>query len=169
MGSEEEEAYKLARYLDANYILVIFGGVSYYSGDDISKFLWMIRIGAGVFPQIKENNYYNNGVYRIDSEASPVMKNCLMYKLCYYRFDEVNTAQGKPTGWDTVRNAEIGHKGFKLKHFREAYTSERWIVRIYEVLPLANMDPASKPKYTIPQSFNNKESSRVKVTAKPAL
>jgi len=102
MGSEEEEAYKLARYLDANYVLVIFGGVSYYSGDDISKFLWMIRIGgnnfyqsnlllAGVFPQIKENNYYNNGVYRIDSEASPTMKNCLMYKLCYYRFDEVTT------------------------------------------------------------------------------
>jgi len=38
------------------------------------------------------------------------MKNCLMYKLCYYRFDEVSTAQGKPTGWDTVRNAEIGVK-----------------------------------------------------------
>jgi len=102
MGSEEEEAYKLARYLDANYVLIIFGGVSYYSGDDISKFLWMIRIAgkfflnltllAGVFPQIKENNYYNNGVYRIDSEASPIMKNCLMYKLAYYRFDEVNTA-----------------------------------------------------------------------------
>jgi len=31
-----------------------------------------------------------------------------MYKLCYYRFDEVTTQQGKPTGWDTVRNAEIG-------------------------------------------------------------
>ncbi len=46
MGSEEEEAYRLARYLDANYILVIFGGVSYYRGDDISKFLWMIRIGG---------------------------------------------------------------------------------------------------------------------------
>ncbi len=49
MGSEEEEAYKLARYLDANYVLVIFGGVSYYSGDDISKFLWMIRIGGKSF------------------------------------------------------------------------------------------------------------------------
>ena len=49
MSSEEEEAYKLARYLDADYILVIFGGVSYYSGDDISKFLWMVRI-AGKTP-----------------------------------------------------------------------------------------------------------------------
>lgn len=48
MGSEEEEAYKLARYLDAHYILVIFGGVSYYSGDDISKFLWMIRIAGNL-------------------------------------------------------------------------------------------------------------------------
>jgi len=72
-----------------------------------------------------------------------------MYKLCYYRFDEVTTQQGKPTGWDTVRNAEIGHKGFKLKHFREAYTSERWIVRIYEVMPLATMDPKMDPKHTI--------------------
>ena len=49
MGSEEEEAYKLARYLDANYVLIIFGGVSYYSGDDISKFLWMIRIAGKFF------------------------------------------------------------------------------------------------------------------------
>lgn len=50
MSSTEEEAYKLARSLDAKYILVIFGGLSYYSGDDISKFLWMVRIAAGVFP-----------------------------------------------------------------------------------------------------------------------
>jgi dolichyl-diphosphooligosaccharide--protein glycosyltransferase len=57
MGSEEEEAYRLARYLDANYILVIFGGVSYYSGDDISKFLWMIRIG-GKDPQ-HDNSLYS--------------------------------------------------------------------------------------------------------------
>lgn len=64
-----------------------------------------------------------------------------MYKLAYYRFDEVQTRQGGPTGYDTVRNAEIGYKGFGLKRFREAYSSERWIVRIYEVLPLPNMDP----------------------------
>ena len=116
-----------------------------------------------MFPQIKENNYYNNGAYRIDAEASPTMKNCLMYKLCYYRFDEVTTMQGKPTGWDTVRNAEIGHKGFKLKHFREAYTSERWIVRIYEVMPLANMNPPMKAKNVVPAAFNNKETSRIKI------
>jgi len=146
MGSTEDEAYTLARYLDANYILVIFGGMSHYSGDDISKFLWMIRIAAGVFPQIKENNYYNQGSYRVDSEASPIMKECLMYKLCYYRFDEVRTSYSNPAGFDTVRNVVIGHMGFKLKYFREAYTSERWLVRIYEVMPLANMDAPMKPR-----------------------
>ena len=42
--------FQIARHLDANYVLVIFGGMANYSGDDISKFLWMIRIAAGVFP-----------------------------------------------------------------------------------------------------------------------
>lgn len=28
-----------------------------YPSDDINKFLWMVRIGGGVFPEIKEPNY----------------------------------------------------------------------------------------------------------------
>ena len=66
MASPEEDAHKIALSLDATHILVIFGGMSNYSGDDISKFLWMVRIAAGVFPNIKENNYYSRGHYRID-------------------------------------------------------------------------------------------------------
>lgn len=50
MASPEEDAIKISRSLDANYVLVIFGGMANYSGDDISKFLWMVRIAAGVFP-----------------------------------------------------------------------------------------------------------------------
>lgn len=92
MASNEEGGYKIARSLDANYVLVIFGGLSNYSGDDISKFLWMVRIAQGVFPQaIKENNYYSNGHYRVDKHVSETMKNSLIYKLCYYRFGEVRT------------------------------------------------------------------------------
>lgn len=33
-----------------NYVLVIFGGVTGYSSDDINKFLWPVRIGSGVYP-----------------------------------------------------------------------------------------------------------------------
>lgn len=70
MSSNEEEAYKIARKLDANYILIIFGGMAYYSGDDISKFLWMVRIGGGVFPWIKETDFYGEGYYRVDHAVS---------------------------------------------------------------------------------------------------
>jgi len=47
-ASTEEEGWKIARFLGADYVLVIFGGVTNFSGDDISKFIWMIRI-AGKF------------------------------------------------------------------------------------------------------------------------
>jgi dolichyl-diphosphooligosaccharide--protein glycosyltransferase len=141
MASNEEDAYKIARSLDANYVLVIFGGLNNYSGDDISKFLWMVRIAAGVFPQIKEDNYYSGGHYRVDKGVSKTMKESLIYRLCYYRFGEVRTRGDQPSGFDTVRNAEIGLKKFDLKYFREAYSSSRWLVRIYEVLPLPNRAP----------------------------
>jgi len=51
----------------------------------------------------------------------------------YYRFDEMNTEHGKPTGWDRVRNAEIGNEGFDLEYIEEAFTSQHWLVRIYKV------------------------------------
>ena len=34
-----------------------FSGLIGYSSDDINKFLWMVRIGGGVFPHIKEADY----------------------------------------------------------------------------------------------------------------
>ena len=37
--------------LDVDYVLVIFGGMIGYSGDDINKFLWMVRIAEGEHPQ----------------------------------------------------------------------------------------------------------------------
>lgn len=42
------------------------------------RFLWMVRIGGGVFPIIKEPDYLVNGEYRVDKGAAPKMLNCLM-------------------------------------------------------------------------------------------
>jgi len=50
MSSNESAAYKIMRSLDVDYVLVIFGGVIGYSGDDINKFLWMVRIAEGEHP-----------------------------------------------------------------------------------------------------------------------
>ncbi|KAK8523187.1 hypothetical protein V6N13_113139 [Hibiscus sabdariffa] len=114
MSSTERVAWEIFHSLDVKYVFVIFGGLIGYPSDDINKFLWMVRIGGGVFPHIKEADYLRDGSYQIDSKATPTMLNCLMYKLSYYRFVEID---GK--GFDKVRQTEIGKKYFKLTHFEE--------------------------------------------------
>lgn len=51
---------------------------------------------------------------------------------------QVMTEHEKPTGYDRVRNYEIGLKDFELQHLDEAFTSEHWIVRIFKVKRPAN-------------------------------
>ncbi|KXZ53944.1 hypothetical protein GPECTOR_6g862 [Gonium pectorale] len=138
MASNETEAYKIMRMLDVDYALVIFGGMSGYSSDDINKFLWMVRIGGGVFPVIKESDYLANGDYTVSSRGTQTMLNSLMYKLSYYDFGNIMTEQGKGPGFDRVRQYEIGNKNPQLEHLYEAFTSEHWIVRIYRVKDLEN-------------------------------
>ncbi|ESO07295.1 hypothetical protein HELRODRAFT_98643 [Helobdella robusta] len=141
MSSTEEKAYEIMRELDVSYVLVIFGGLTGYSSDDINKFLWMVRIGGSTDrgAHIKETDYYTpQGEFRVDKEGSPTLLNCLMYKMCYYRFGSVYTESGKPTGYDRVRNVEIGNKDFELDVLEEAYTTEHWLVRIYKVKDLSN-------------------------------
>ncbi|XP_076349852.1 catalytic subunit 3A of the oligosaccharyltransferase complex isoform X1 [Tachypleus tridentatus] len=141
MASSEEKAYEIMRELDVDYVLVIFGGLTGYSSDDINKFLWMVRIGGSTDRgrHIKEHDYYTpSGEFRIDREGSPILLNCLMYKMCYYRFGSVYTEAGKPPGYDRVRNAEIGNKDFELDVLQEAYTTDHWLVRIYKVKKLPN-------------------------------
>lgn len=139
MASNESEAYKIMQMLDVDYVLVIFGGLSGYSSDDINKFLWMVRIGGGVFPVIKEADYLSSsGEYTVSNKGSPTMLDSLMYKLSYYDFDKVRTSPNDPPGFDRVRGYEMGRKYYELDHLEEAFTSQNWIVRIFSVNPLAN-------------------------------
>jgi dolichyl-diphosphooligosaccharide--protein glycosyltransferase len=74
MASKEEDAYYIMRDLDVSYVLVVFGGLTGYSSDDINKFLWMTRIGASAYPQVKEADYLSSrGDFRVDHEASPAL------------------------------------------------------------------------------------------------
>lgn len=63
-----------------------------------------------------------------------------MYKLSYYRTWEIMTAMGQPMGFDTVRNVNPGYKNFKLNYFTEAFTSDKWIIRIYKRNPRGNRE-----------------------------
>lgn len=135
MSSNESRAYEIMTSLGVNYVLVIFGGVTGYSGDDINKFLWMVRIAEGEHPEeIQEHTYFSeNGEYRVDGQGSKRMLNCLMYKLCYYRFGEVASHGVRGSGYDRARGYEVGNKMVDLTYLEEAFTSEHWIVRIYRV------------------------------------
>ena len=129
----------------SNFVLIIFGGYSGYSGDDINKFIWMIRIAGGYYPRIKEDNYLKNG-YRTDAGASETMLNSMMYKFSYYRFAEVRGRQQE--GYDMVRGYVIGRKDIKLRHFKEAYTTQNWMVRIYSVNDYPNREIAVKSRFS---------------------
>ncbi|XP_076819857.1 dolichyl-diphosphooligosaccharide--protein glycosyltransferase subunit STT3B-like isoform X2 [Clavelina lepadiformis] len=143
MASTEEKSIEIMRMLDVDYVLIIFGGMIGYSGDDINKFLWMVRIAEGEHPQdIKESKYFTpNGEFRVDKDGSPTLLNCLMYKMSYYRFGELQMDFRSPPGFDRTRNVEIGNKNIKFEHLEEAFTSEHWLVRIYKVLKPANRQP----------------------------
>ncbi|RDX54101.1 oligosaccharyl transferase STT3 subunit [Lentinus brumalis] len=132
MSSPEEVAYPILRKHDVDYVLIIFGGLIGYSGDDINKFLWMVRIAQGVWPEeIQEPNYFTaKGEYRVDDQAAPAMKNSLMYKMSYYRFAEL---YGGNQAVDRVRGQQVPKTGPTLDYLDEAFTSENWIVRIYQV------------------------------------
>uniref|UniRef100_A0A8C6U482 Dolichyl-diphosphooligosaccharide--protein glycosyltransferase subunit STT3B n=1 Tax=Neogobius melanostomus TaxID=47308 RepID=A0A8C6U482_9GOBI len=147
MSSNESAAYEIMRSLDVDYVLIIFGGVIGYSGDDINKFLWMVRIAEGEHPKdIRESDYFTpQGEFRVDKAGSPTLLNCLMYKMSYYRFGEMQETEAKldfrtPPGFDRTRNVEIGNKDIKFKHLEEAFTSEHWLVRIYKVKHLDNRE-----------------------------
>jgi len=135
MSSNESAAYEIMSQLDVDYVLVIFGGVIGYSGDDINKFLWMVRIAEGEHPEdIREADYFTErGEYRVDSAGSSTLLNCLLYKLSYYRFGELKLDYNSAYGFDRTRGAVIGNKNIKLKYLEEAYTSEHWLVRVYRV------------------------------------
>merc|ERR1711939_474318 len=128
MSSREEVSYPILKKHDVDYVLIIFGGLIGFSGDDINKYLWMIRIASGVWPnEVQEADYFTpRGEYKVDKDASETMKNSLMYKMSYYRFAEL---YGSQPAMDRVRNQQIPETPIALDTLDEVYTSSNWLVR----------------------------------------
>ena len=161
MASSEERAYPILRKHDVDYVLIIFGGLLGYSGDDLNKFLWMIRISQGLWPdEIQEHKFFSNGEYRVDDQASATMRNCLMYKMSYHRYNDLF---GGRAGMDRARNAMGPSTSPTLDTLDEVFTSENWLVRIYQVkkedtlgrpLPLAHAFEQGKRLHQAPFPLN---------------
>lgn len=137
MSSSEEISYEILKEHDVDYVLIIFGGLLGFNGDDLNKFLWMVRIPEGIWPdEVNEQSFFTaDGQFRVDAAASDTMKNCLMYKMSYHDFPGV---MGNPTqSTDRVRGATIDESHvFPLKYFDEVFTTENWLVRIYKLKDL---------------------------------
>jgi len=138
MSSREEVSWPIMRQHEVDYVLVVFGGLLGYSGDDINKFLWMVRIAEGIWPdEVKERDFFTSrGEYRVDDEATPTMKNSLMYKMSYYNYNSLFPAG---QAQDRVRGSRLPAVGPELSTVEEAFTSENWIIRIYKVKPEDNL------------------------------
>lgn len=138
MSSPEEVSYPILKQHDVDYVLVVFGGLLGYSGDDLNKFLWMVRISEGIWPdEISERSYFTDrGEYRVDDQATPAMKNSLMYKMSYYNF---HTLFPPGQAVDRVRGSRMPSQGPVLTTLEEAFTSENWIIRLYKVKDLDNI------------------------------
>lgn len=145
MSSPEWKSYEIFKQHDVDYVLVIFGGVLGFSGDDLNKFLWMIRISEGIWPdEIKERNFFTaSNEYRVDSQATKTMKESLLYKMSYKDFPDLYKGQGQ----DKARGQTIATSDVEpLDYFEEVFTSENWLVRIYQ---LRDMDFAGRDLHDV--------------------
>ncbi|KAM0135405.1 hypothetical protein ACHAP3_004987 [Botrytis cinerea] len=138
MSSREEVSYPIMRQHEVDYVLVVFGGLLGYSGDDINKFLWMVRIAEGIWPdEVKERDFFTErGEYRVDDGATQTMKDSLMYKMSYYNY---NSLFPPGQAQDRVRGVKMPEVGPVFNTVEEAFTSENWIIRIYKVKDLDNV------------------------------
>lgn len=169
MCSSEEVSYKILKQHDVDYVLVIFGGLLGYSGDDINKFLWMVRISEGIWPdEIHERDFFTErGEYRMDEQASQTMRDSMMYKMSYYRYADL--FQGRDAS-DRVRNQNIPARlAPELNVVEEAFTSQNWIVRIYKVKDLDNVGRDLHSATKFDKSADKPKAKRKRVIKKPAL
>ncbi|GIJ90745.1 oligosaccharyl transferase stt3 subunit [Aspergillus pseudoviridinutans] len=161
MSSREEVSYPILRQHDVDYVLVVFGGLLGYSGDDINKFLWMVRIAEGIWPdEVKERDFFTaRGEYRVDDGATPTMRNSLMYKMSYYNFNSLF-----PSGQavDRVRGSKLPTEGPQLSTLEEAFTSENWIIRIYKVKDLDNLGRDHNQAVAFDKGHKKKRSTKKK-------
>lgn len=127
----EEKAYPVLRQLEADYILVLNGVLSGFSGDDLNKLYWIIRITAGEFPnEVREADYFGpGGEFQLDAGAPPAMRNSLIYKMSYANMGVLMGAQAM----DRARGLPLRGIDPKLTSVSEAYTTENFIIRIFKV------------------------------------
>ena len=88
--------------------------------------------------ELRERAFFTpTGEFRVDGAAPPALRDALLFRMCYHRYDEASADAGKPPGWDRVRKMDAGGWMMSGEHFEEVFTSSRWLVRIYKVVDVS--------------------------------
>lgn len=133
--SSEVEGARLMREMGADLVLIVFGGGVGWPDDDIGKMLWPIRIASEIFPDaVRESDFLTGGVdgeLRIDSAASRAVKESLLVKCAYHRFEQLSHQSSTSNRGSINANSQ-------LRELHEVYTTTNWIVRIFALNPESN-------------------------------
>lgn len=165
---DEDKSEVIMRKLGVDYVLVIFGGLIGYSGDDLNKFLWMVRISEGIWPEdVNERSFFTDrGEYKVDDLATDSMKNSLMYKLSYYRFGDLFPGR---QAIDRVRQQALSSEyasSIQLHALEEVFTSENWMVRIYK---LKDEDNLGRSLEDVVEKETTRRQKRMSLKKRPEL
>lgn len=131
--SPEYEAWEMARYLGADYIVIIFGGASGYVYDDIYFSSSSLRNLEKKYGNISIDDYFDS-VYLVSNHTKEKARESLLFKLSYNHFKEWHLNQ-LPNGFDIARGFQVDGLDFQLKYFQEVFSSSNWLYRIYRILP----------------------------------
>ena len=131
-ASNELDAWKIAKYLDVNYVVVIFGGASGLKTDDLYFSYSFLKSLEIEYKNIRISDYFNSP-YLSSENPTDAAKNSMIFKLSYYNFINWSLNENLQKGFDISKGFKVGALDFDLKLFNEVFTSKNWIFRIFSV------------------------------------
>ena len=103
---------------------------------------------------VRESKFFTpSGEYRVDDQATPAMRDSLMYKMSYYRLNEI---YGGGQAYDRVRGVSMPRNDPSLSVLDEAFSSENYIVRVFKVKPLDNIGRTLKAATAFEQQHRSR-------------
>lgn len=118
---DEHEAWAKCNEWKVDVLMITYGGLVGWNGDDLSKSYWFARIAseAGL---VAFDDFLVDGVFRVNDLASDRLKQSLLYRLTYH---------GLPPGRrDSSRGLNV-IPAVAVNCFEEIFTTEHSLVRFY--------------------------------------
>jgi dolichyl-diphosphooligosaccharide--protein glycosyltransferase len=130
----EAQVGSLLADLGADYALVFCGAFARYRADDVAAAPWMAKLaGSGPFGGA-DAPVDDEDLSVVGEGAAPRLLASTLYRLAYFNFANVTSEYGKPPGFDRARREVISQDPFTLKNFKEVFTSQNWLYRVFKVV-----------------------------------